>query len=163
MRPRKFLSLVVVSAIAIGACSGGDADSTTSDPSSVPTEVTDGNEYVAPEVPAAPEIPDAYVVVVVDDVTARTGLATAEIFVVQATAVEWASQRLGCVQLDEPSEPTPVDGFRVVVNAGGFEFDYRLDAAGDFQLCGDPFDTEPEGPDDGDDHDDTDNLDEETS
>ncbi len=61
-----------------------------------------------------------------------------------STAVEWADQRLGCVHLEEPAEPAPIDGYRVVVDTGEAQYDYRLDQAGLFYLCGDPVETSPE-------------------
>ena len=140
-RPRS-LSLVIMSAFAFASCAGGSDASTTSE----------GPPETAAFVDA--EVPDEFVAAVLADVAVRTGLTTAELTVLDSTAVEWADQRLGCVHFDEPSEPEPVDGYRVVVDSGEAEFDYRLDTAGAHALCGDPVVTPRTVSDDGDGHED---------
>ena len=42
------------------------------------------------------------------------------------------------VIFEDPAEPAPVDGYRVIVHTGVAEYDYRLDAAGAARLCGEP-------------------------
>ena len=143
-RPR-YMSLVVMSALVLGACNGDGADAPTPAPATVDTEA------VAPE---DADVPDEFVAAVLADVVARTGLTAAELTVLDSTAVEWADQRLGCVHFDEPSDPEPVNGYRVVVDSGDAEFDYRLDAGGAYALCGDPVVTPRNVPDDGDGHED---------
>ncbi len=164
MRYRHLLPLAAISALALGACSGSGAGSATTELPPAPTEPAtadaDGDEAVVldgADAPDVADIPEEFVAAILADAAARSGQPEDDVSVVQATRVEWASQRLGCVQFDEPAEPTPVDGFRIVVSAGEMEFDYRLDAVGAFALCGDPVDASHEG----DDHDE--DLDDETS
>ncbi len=85
------------------------------------------------------------------DVAIRTGLPQEDFTLLDSTAVEWADQRLGCVHFPEPSDPKPIDGYRVVVDTGEAQFDYRLDEAGISYLCGDPIETSGKEPDEGDD------------
>ena len=89
------------------------------------------------------DIPDEYLKTVLADVAIRTGLPEESFTLLDSTAVEWADQRLGCVHFAEPSDPMPIDGYRVVVDTGEAQFDYRLDDVGTSYLCGDPI--EPSG------------------
>ena len=75
---------------------------------------------------------------VLSDLEGLTGLDRAQFSVLDDSAVEWASQRLGCVHLPEPSDPIPVDGYRVVIDTGQAQYDYRVDDMGMFHLCGEP-------------------------
>ena len=88
--------------------------------------------------PVDADLPDDYLDDVLADLEGLTGLARAQFSVLDDSAVEWASQRLGCVHLPEPSDPMPVDGYRVLIDAGQAQYDYRLDDMGMFHLCGDP-------------------------
>ena len=97
------------------------------------------------------DVPDEYLESVLADVATRTGLSQEGFTILDSTAVEWANQRLGCVHFPVPSDPMPIDGYRVVVDTGEAQFDYRLDDAGTSYLCGDPIETFEGEPDEGDD------------
>ena len=88
--------------------------------------------------PVDASLPEDYLDEVLSDLESLTGLDRAQFSVLDDSAVEWADQRLGCVHLPEPSDPIPVDGYRVLIDTGQAQYDYRLDDMGMFHLCGDP-------------------------
>ena len=153
----RFLLVAITAALALGACSGDGATSTTGVPSSIPVDTISPSEAAVDA-----DVPDEYLEAVLTDVATRTGLPQEDFTVLDDTAVAWADQRLGCVHFEQPSEPMPVDGFRVVVDTGEAEFDYRLDANGDARLCGDPVDTSKDPADEGE-HDEDEELPDEAS
>ena len=132
--------------IVLAACSGDADDSTTTVASSIPVATTPPGED-----PVDADVPDDYLENVLADVATRTGLAQEGFTLLDSTAVEWADQRLGCVHFPEPSDPMPIDGYRVVVDTGETQFDYRLDNTGTSYLCGDPVETSEKEPDEDDD------------
>jgi hypothetical protein len=84
---------------------------------------------VVGEVPA--DILDAILAAAAD----RTGIAAAEIEVIRAEQVTWPDGSLGCPQPDQMYTQALVDGYQVVVDAGGEELDYRVGSGGSFRLC----------------------------
>lgn len=132
--------------VAISACTTDVAESTST--VAISTSIVTLN----PENdPVDADLPDDYLDDVLADLESLTGLDRAQFSVLDDSAVEWADQRLGCVHLPEPSDPMPVDGYRILIDTGQAQYDYRLDDMGMFHLCGDPVDI-PEVPDE-DDHD----------
>ena len=132
--------------VLLGARSSDGGTSTTTVASSVPVATISSSEDAVDA-----DVPDEYLEKVLADVATRTGLPQENFTLLNSTAVEWADQRLGCVHFPEPSEPMRVDGYRVVVDTGEAQFDYRLDDTGTSYLCGDPIETSEEEPDEGDD------------
>ena len=122
--------------VIIAACSGDADSSTTTVASSAPVARISPSEDAVDA-----DVPDEYLENVLTDVATRTGLRQEDFTLLDSTAVEWADQQLGCVHFPEPSNPMPVDGYRVVVDTGEAQFDYRLDDAGISYLCGDPIET----------------------
>jgi hypothetical protein len=147
----RFVLVAITAALALSACSDDGATS------SIPVDTISPSDDAGDA-----DVPDEYLEAVLTDVATRTGLPQEEFTVLDDTAVEWADQRLGCVHFEQPSEPMPVDGFRVVVDTGQAEYDYRLDANGDARLCGDPVDTSKDPADEGE-HDEDEELPDEAS
>ena len=136
LRP-EIISLVAT--FALGACaSNGSTNGETVETGPDSTEVDEERAAVL----------DTAVAAILDAVAARSGLETDALTVIEASEVDWADQRLGCVHFAQPAEPEPVDGFRVVVDADDVEFDYRVDDLGTYELCGDPIAATPEPHDD---------------
>ena len=159
----RFLAPALAALLVFGACSGNDTGSDSTDSPSGGAAVSS-----VPVVTLLPsedgvdaDVPGRYLDTVLAEVAALTGLPQEDFTILDSTAVEWADQRLGCVHFEQPSEPMPVDGFRVVVDTGEAEFDYRLDANGDARLCGDPV-TSKDPADEGE-HDEDEELPDETS
>lgn len=59
----------------------------------------------------------------------------AEVTVVSGVAVTWPDRGLGCPLPGVNYPQVPVDGYQVVVDAGGWRLDYRGSGVGDFRLC----------------------------
>ena len=143
--------------VATSACPADVAESTSSaaTSTSIVTLLPDSDPFDV-------SVPEDYMDGVLSDLEGLTGLDRSQFSVLDDSAVEWASQRLGCVHLPEPSDPIPVDGYRVLIDAGQAQYDYRLDDMGMFHLCGDPVGI-PEVSDEGDHDEREEGLDEESS
>lgn len=72
------------------------------------------------------------------DVATRAGVDPTAVEVVTAEAVEWSDGSLGCPQPGMVYTQAIVSGWRVVVRAGGRDFDYRVTGPGQFRLCDRP-------------------------
>ena len=140
---------VISALVLLGACSSDSNASTTTVASSVPVSTLLPSENAVDA-----DLPDEYLQTVLTDVATRTGLAQEDFTLLDSTAVEWADQRLGCVHFPEPSDPRPIDGYRVVVDTGEAQYDFRLDDTGTSYLCGDPIDSSKPETDEGDHHED---------
>jgi hypothetical protein len=156
------LAFALVGSLLLLACSGDDGDSNAADTTSAVVTTSSVVTFTPPHDPVEADVPAEYLDAILADVAARSGLAAADLTVLDSTAVEWLDQRLGCVHLPAPEQPAPVDGYRVVVDTGNAQFDYRLDGAGTPYLCGDPI-TTSNGEDDGDHHEDEDPPEESSS
>jgi hypothetical protein len=91
--------------------------------------VPPSDEPVIGEVPA--EIMDRLVA----DASDRTGVDVAAVEVVQAAAVTWNDGSLGCPEPGMLYTQALVDGYHVILEAGGEELDYRVGAGGGYRLC----------------------------
>jgi hypothetical protein len=90
--------------VATSACTADVAESTSTvaTSTSIVTLLPEGD-------PVDASLPEDYLDGVLSDLEGLTGLDRAQFSVLDDSAVEWASQRLGCVHLPEPSDPMPVD------------------------------------------------------
>jgi hypothetical protein len=68
------------------------------------------------------------------DAAKRAGVDPASVAVVSAESRTWGDASLGCPQPGMYYTQALVDGYRVVVSAGGTEYDYRT-GAGRVRLC----------------------------
>jgi hypothetical protein len=75
---------------------------------------------------------------VIADAARRTGVPSERIEVIRAEAVQWRDSSLGCPEPGMSYMQVIVDGYWVVVAAGGEELDYRLDDRGNLRLCDQP-------------------------
>ncbi len=75
---------------------------------------------------------------VIADAARRTGVPFERIEVIRAEAVQWQDSSLGCPEPNTEYLQVIVDGYWVVVAAGGKELDYRLDDRGNLHLCDQP-------------------------
>lgn len=81
------------------------------------------------------EVPQAKGEAAVADLLGRTGLAAAEVTVVSAEAVEWPDGALGCPQPGMMYPQVISPGYKLVLSAGGQEYNYHASESGDFFLC----------------------------
>lgn len=81
------------------------------------------------------EVPAEFLANVVADAAERAAVDAAAVEVVQAEATTWSDGSLGCPEPGMFYTQALVDGYHVIVEAGGDEFDYRLTANGGSVLC----------------------------
>jgi hypothetical protein len=72
------------------------------------------------------------------DLEVRTSALRADFKVIQAEAVQWNDGSLGCPQPGLEYTQAIVDGYRIVVEWGGQQFDYRTGKGQHFVLCQSP-------------------------
>ena len=114
--------------IAIGACSasegGGDR------PSETPPDAT----RPSPESSAGAAVPARILDQVVADAANRAVVDPAAVTVLSAEPRTWGDASLGCPQPGMYYTQVQVDGYQVIVSAGGVEYDYRA-GAGRVLVC----------------------------
>ena len=81
------------------------------------------------------EIPAAQLDAILRDASDRTGADPADIEISRAEAVTWPDGSLGCPEQGQTYTQALIDGFHVVLDAGGETLDYRATAAGSFRVC----------------------------
>lgn len=81
------------------------------------------------------EVPEAVMAEVVADAAARSGVPADQIVILRAESLIFPDGSLGCPQPDVVYTQAPVPGYRVVLDAGGREHDYRVPEGGRFVLC----------------------------
>ena len=111
-------------AIALGACSAseGGADG----PSTGPSEGTPSGGTTLPARVLEPIVADA---------AARAGVDPAAVTIVRAEPRTWGDSSLGCPRPGMYYTQVQVDGYQVIVSAGGAEYDYRAGSGGRFIVC----------------------------
>lgn len=116
--------------IAIGACSasegGGDR------PSTGPPDAT----TPSPESSGGATVPARILEPIVADAAARAGVDPAGVTVLRSEPRTWGDASLGCPQPGMYYTQVQVDGYQVIVSAGGVEYDYRA-GAGRVLVCED--------------------------
>ena len=136
MTPRRFATLATIGAvsmlalIAAAGCvrpPGKDA--------SRPAVDTGNTRPAAPAAPAASADLQSIVDGVTRDAVSRLRVDPGTVEVVSARQVTWSDGSLGCPEDGVMYTQALVRGFRVIVRAGGQEFDYHAAANGHFALC----------------------------
>ncbi len=126
-----------------------DDDSDTTVPSTEPgdettstTEAeTEGASNPSSTVPAdddaasTGEVPGSLINDIMGDAAGRANVAASSIAIVRAESVVWADGGLGCPEPGESYTQAPVDGYWIVLDVGGEEYDYRATATGFYRLC----------------------------
>jgi hypothetical protein len=133
----------------------GDTTGTT-----VETSIPDEDDVIDPPEPTKPSppetVPDTTIPVVtgevpadlMDQILADAGsriAAEAAFTVVRAQAVTWSDGSLGCPEPGMSYTQALVEGYWVVLDAGGKTLDYRASASGAFKLCPDSLGVPPVG------------------
>lgn len=111
----------------------GNTTSTTGDREGA----SDANDEPAkdPERVPTDEVPPDLLAVIVADAAGRAGVASADVVVSMARAVQWPDASLGCPQPGMSYAQVVTAGYHVQVSAGGSVHDYRADASGSFFVC----------------------------
>ena len=130
-RARLPLIALIALAAAAGACTGAREPTATPDATTPLVSIT--------PVPAdVSGVPQGILDAVLEDAAARTGVAAGDITVLEAKAVTWPNGALGCPQPGMMYTEMIVPGYRVIVQAGGEELDYRVGSGGTPSLCENP-------------------------
>jgi hypothetical protein len=69
------------------------------------------------------------------DLAERLEIDQAEISVVSAESRDWEDASLGCPEEGEMYAQVITQGFQIILEADGAEYDYRTDNLGSFKLC----------------------------
>ncbi|QAY58972.1 hypothetical protein ET475_02480 [Microbacterium protaetiae] len=120
--------------LALTGCSGGSVTAPSdeaSTPQRPPFTTLSPSPTTPPGTPTS--VPDARWAAIVQDLTDR-GVAAAPTLV-SAEAVTWRNGALGCPQPGAMYTQALVNGMRVVVEAGGAQYDYRFGTTDTPVLC----------------------------
>lgn len=71
----------------------------------------------------------------VDEAAALAGVRLGDVQIVRAEAVTWSDATLGCPEEGEGGAQVLTDGYWVVLEAGGQEYDFRAAESGPPRLC----------------------------
>ena len=89
-----------------------------------------------PEIkPVVGEVPEDLMAEIIADLVERSGAAREEIHVIRAEAVVWNDGALGCPQKGQFYIQMLINGYWVVLEVEGVEYDYRVSDKGYFTLC----------------------------
>jgi hypothetical protein len=95
-----------------------------------------------PETPAdtgeLDHVPEVVRAALVSDAAMRAGVGTEEVRVAKAQHTTWSDGSLGCPKPGEMYTQALVDGWWIVLEAGGTSYDYRTSDRGGFKLCEQP-------------------------
>jgi hypothetical protein len=132
---RSALSLAAL-VFLLSACAGQGADPTASAEPTRPVRSAPSLPSVpSADAPVTGEVPGEIMANLLADAAERTGVDVDDIEVVQAEAVTWSDGSLGCPEPGMVYTQALVDGYHVIVEAGGEELDFRVTANGGFVLC----------------------------
>jgi hypothetical protein len=87
------------------------------------------------EAPITGEAPAELLEKITADLTGRLGAGSQEIRVVQAEAVVWNDGSLGCPKPGQAYTQAQVEGYHIILEIAGREYDYRASQQGFFFLC----------------------------
>jgi hypothetical protein len=85
--------------------------------------------------PVTDEVPSEILEEIIADLIMQTGAERGEIKVVRAEAVVWNDGSLGCPKPGEVYIQILMNGYWVIVQVEGVEYDYRVSDSGHFKLC----------------------------
>jgi len=88
--------------------------------------------------PGASALPESILSALRNDLAARSGVAPADVRLVSARAVRWNDGSMGCPQPGQAYIQMIIDGYQVILEAGGRSYDYRTSLRGAFVLCEQP-------------------------
>jgi hypothetical protein len=72
------------------------------------------------------------------DLANRLGVDPSTIRLVSGRSVTWSDSSLGCPEPEQMYLQVLTDGYQVILEAGGAQYDYRADTRGNFKLCQNP-------------------------
>jgi hypothetical protein len=89
----------------------------------------------SPSAPVTGETPPELLAAIQSDLAVRSGSAIEDIQLIRDQAVTWSDGSLGCPQPGIFYTQAPVNGYWVVLQVQGKEYDYRASESGYYLLC----------------------------
>lgn len=146
---KRLLPLLGIALLAAAGCYAAGPSTTPSPTASpqVPVATPSPTASPTPPSPTSPaqatpsvpdvggEVPQALIVEMMQQTADATGVNMAELRVVQASAVTWGDGSLGCPKPDVSYIQVLIDGYWVILEAGGERYDFRADGEGRWKLC----------------------------
>ncbi|HWH37460.1 MAG TPA: hypothetical protein VNT28_06765 [Candidatus Limnocylindrales bacterium] len=128
-----FLSLTLL----LAACGGLPGVSPGASPPDLTQPTPAEGEPTMPDhsLPPAGVVPQDLFAEMVEQAAAVAGVSIAEVSVDRAQAVTWSDGSLGCPEPGQMYTQALVDGYWVVLRAGGQEYDFRASQRGEVKLC----------------------------
>jgi hypothetical protein len=136
------IAALVLGALVTAACTGGSANPTPPAASlDVPAPSTLPAPGTAPTVtPGEGSVPQVVIDAAIADAASRADVDPSAVTVISTEARTWPSGALGCPEPGYLYTDMLTPGYRVVVEAGGREYDYRATrrGQGDVRRCSRP-------------------------
>ncbi|MGH8912351.1 MAG: hypothetical protein ACRDVD_07550 [Acidimicrobiia bacterium] len=141
------LTTVALAVVFLGACGGDGVVSGETEPDAVPTTAAE-HHHPSTSVPSSSTIPltsadRAVVDAALADLAEREGVTPAEIAVMEFERLVWSDGSLGCPEPGAMYTQALVDGSRVTLRLGGFDYSYHAGADDVPFLCDRPVLTDP--------------------
>jgi hypothetical protein len=146
MHIRKFwlpVVLVGLAAFIVAGCTGAtvvplDTNQGPTPDRPVPSLPPGQPQQVPTEPPAAPitgETPDSVLNPILSDLAAQLGVDQSAITVIQSASVTWNNGSLGCPEPGMMYTEALVNGYHVILEVDGVQYDYRATETGYFLQC----------------------------
>jgi hypothetical protein len=134
-RSRSTLSLATCAAL-LAACAIQTGNTSPSPDPSRPALSAPALTTIPPsDEPVTGEVPADILANIIADAAREAGTGEGEIEIVRAEAVTWNDGSLGCPEPGMVYTQALVEGYHVVLEAGGERLDYRVGSGGSFRLC----------------------------
>lgn len=130
---KKLAGLLAIPLLVACAAGPGDLPSDGASPPPSAPGSPPGSAASAPD-----GIPQEVWQAILADLEGRVGAAVADVSVLTAEAETWSDGSLGCPKDGEMYTQALVDGYQVVVEVAGTEYDYRVGSGTDVRLCENP-------------------------
>ncbi|CAN5555425.1 hypothetical protein BH23CHL7_BH23CHL7_17680 [soil metagenome] len=132
----RVLSILLV-ALFVAACTGELGTSPTpSLPDLTQPTPADGDPTMPIDsLPTPGPVPEQMFIEMIEEAAVVAGVSPADVTVDRAEAVVWNNGSLGCPEPGQMYTQALVDGYWVVLRAGGQEFDFRASQSGEVKLC----------------------------
>ena len=120
----------------LAACSAAGGPAVTSgQPAESASPSASPSGSPGPSVSPGSLVPAELLQPVLEDASSQSGVPANAITIVKATPVTWNDGSLGCPQPGVVYTQALVDGWQVIVEAGGTRIDYRVTGPGRFVIC----------------------------
>lgn len=132
------MKLAILLAVMLASACGATA--VTQTPSLAPTVAPTARPPDVPvdSPPPVSVVPIAIMDQILEEAASLASVDPGQVLVVRAEPAVWRDGSLGCPRPDEMNSQALVNGYWVVVEAGGKQYDFRVGSTGDFKLCAQP-------------------------